>query len=242
MIDVHCHLLFGVDDGSKNIKESVAMLREAKNQGVDAIILTPHYRHGMFPYDRKKIDAHFLELLSYAKAAGVRIYPGCEYHVNSRIVDYIRSGRCHTMADTNYVLTEYEYETEYSYIESMTRELIFQGYIPVVAHVERYACMLERPARAAELQKMGALVQSNCDAVLGLESRKLKKYTKILLTEGWVDLIASDSHGIKDRVCHMRKCYDYIAKKFGEDTAQLLMDGNPRMILTSRANYKGETV
>ncbi len=240
MIDIHCHLLFGVDDGAKTIKDSIAMLQDVKKQGVDAMILTPHYRHGMFAYDRRMVDTHFQELLAYAKQAGMRIYPGCEYHVNSKITDYIRSGRCHTMADTNYVLMEYSYETEYSYIESTTREMIFRGYIPVVAHVERYACMMEEPSNAAELRKAGALVQVNCDAVLGLDGRRVKKYTKRLLTQGWVDFLASDCHGLEQRACHMGKCYDYVTKKYGEDVARRLMETNPNKILTSRASFRGE--
>lgn len=234
MIDIHCHLLFGVDDGSDSIKESIAMLQEAKAQGIEDIILTPHYRHGMFPYDRKRIEAHFKELLFYAKEVGVRIYPGCEYHVNSRIIEYIRNGRCHTLADTNYVLTEYEYETEYSYIKKMTRELLFQGYIPVIAHVERYACMQQEVDRAGELQDMGALIQVNCDAVLGNDGRAAKKYTKKLIKEGYLDIIASDSHGIKKRVCHMRPCFEYVSKKYGNEVARELMEENPREILASR--------
>ncbi|MCC8168302.1 MAG: PHP domain-containing protein [Clostridiales bacterium] len=241
MIDIHCHLLFGVDDGSKSIKESVAMLKEAKAQQVDAMILTPHYRHGMFPFDGKRIDSHFKELLSYAKEVGVQIYLGCEYYVNGKIVEYIRSGRCRALAGSNYVLTEYAYEEDFAYIETMSRNLIEQGYIPIIAHAERCACLEEMPMRSRILREAGAQIQLNCDAVLGIDGREARKFSKKLLSEGLVDYVASDSHGIKDRVCHMRACNDYISRKYGQDIAVRLMEENPRRIITASGTYKGTT-
>ena len=92
MIDMHCHLLYGVDDGSPTIEESVKMLVEAKNQGIEKIILTPHYRHGMFAYPKEKIEENFEKLKPYGEKLGIQIYLGTEYHVNSQIVDAFQSG------------------------------------------------------------------------------------------------------------------------------------------------------
>lgn len=227
MIDIHCHLLYGVDDGAKTIEESVAMLKAAKEQGIQIMILTPHYRHGMFAYPVDKIEEHFKQLTPYAEEIGVKIFLGCEYHVNSQIVQSFDTGRCHTLADTKYVLTEYSHQTEFSYIHKMTEELILHGYIPVVAHVERYKCMVDNLDCAAELQDMGAMIQMNADAILGLEGWGVKRYCKKMLQEGLVDIVASDSHGMKERASHVRKCYDLIAKKFEEDYAQELLVENP---------------
>lgn len=230
MIDIHCHLLYGVDDGAKTIEESVEMLKDAKSQGIQMMILTPHYRHGMFAYPIDKIEEHFQKLKPYAEQIGIQIFLGCEYHVNSQIVQSFDTGRCHTLADTKYVLTEYSHQSEFSYIHKMTEELILHGYIPVIAHVERYRCMVENLDRAAELQDMGAMIQMNADAILGLEGWGVKRYCKKMLQEGLVDIVASDSHGIKERVSHMSKCYDLIAKKFEEDYAQELLFENPAKI------------
>lgn len=234
MVDIHCHLLFEVDDGSESIKESVDMLQYAAEQGVDAIILTPHYRHGMFAYDKPKILAHYKELLPYGRENGIRLELGCEYHVNSQMIERLLSGSCLTLAGTQYVLTEYEYHTEYSYIRQNTEELLRQGMIPVIAHAERYRAMTEKVERAHELQAMGAYIQVNCDAVLGLDGREAKRYTKKLLKTGGVNIIASDSHGIEDRVCHMDRCYDYVSRKFGEDVAERLLETNPGRIFDSK--------
>lgn len=231
MIDIHSHLLFGVDDGPTEIEESVQMLKEAAKQGVSAMILTPHYRHGMFPYNKEKIKRHYEELLPYAKKVGIRLYLGCEYHVNSRIVEALASERVLSMADSSYVLTEYEYETDYEYIEKMTQKLISHGYIPVIAHVERYRCLLKTPAYIEQLRRLGAWVQINADAVLGLDGGVSKRFCKKILKQGWVDVIGSDSHGIKQRACHLGKCQEYLRKKYDERFVAKLLSKNPQKIL-----------
>ena len=138
MIDIHCHALYGVDAGAKSMEESVAMLSQAKSQGVEAIILTPHCRHGMFEYPVERIREHFEHLKHQAGTMGVELYIGCEYHVNSRMIEALQTGRCSSMAGGDFVLTEYSYDTEYPYICEQTKKLLSYGYIPVMAHVERY--------------------------------------------------------------------------------------------------------
>ena len=231
MVDIHCHLLYGVDDGAKTIEESVAMLKHAKGQGIQSMILTPHYRHGMFPYPLDRIDENFAKLQPYAKQIGISISLGCEYHVNSQIVEALDSGRCHTLADTRYVLTEYSYQSEFSYIHKMTEELLLHGYFPVIAHVERYRCMVEDLDHAVLLQDMGAVIQMNADAILGLEGFGTKRFCKKMIQEGLVDIVASDSHGISERVSHMQKCFEAIRKKYGEDYAQDLMHTQPLKLM-----------
>lgn len=232
MIDIHCHLLFGVDDGADSIEESVGMLEKAAKQGIDSIILTPHYRHGMFHYNNEKIEQNYKAILPYAQKLGLHIFPGTEYNVNSYMMEYYRKGRCHTLGDSRYILTEYTHGTEYSYIAQMTQEALRNGYIPIIAHAERYGCMVEKIQRAEELRDMGAWIQNNADAVLGLEGRGPKKYCKKLLKEGWTDVIASDSHGLNHRACNMAECRSYVARKFGEDYADILFHRNPGKIIS----------
>lgn len=234
MIDAHCHLLFQVDDGSGTIEESVAMLQEASNQGMEAIILTPHCRHGMFPYSKDTIEAHFAQIKPYADELGIGLYLGTEYHADSRMTEAFSNGKCHTLADGKYILVEYSYHSEFAFARQMTQEAVRFGYIPVIAHVERYGFVMEDPQSLAELKDMGALIQVNADAVLGLEERRTKKLCKMLLKEDLVDLIASDSHGIKERSCNMKRCYEYVAKKYGAATADALFCENPAQILTGR--------
>ena len=101
MIDIHCHLLYGVDDGSKSLEESVEMLKIAKKQGITGIILTPHLRHGMFKHPLEKIERHYKKLMPYANKLGIEIKLGTEYHVATDMIDAFHGGLCHTLADTH---------------------------------------------------------------------------------------------------------------------------------------------
>ena len=244
MIDIHCHLLYGVDDGAKTIEESVAMLEAAKEGRV--IAGKTHakkqqkegnlkgwgaYRHGMFAYPKEEIEEHFRILEPYAQKLGISLALGTEYHVNSHIVEALDSGRCRTMAGSRYVLCEYSHDSEYAYIYQMTQELVLHGYIPVFAHVERYGALADLQL-AEELRNLGAWITVNADAVLGLEGMGPKKYCKKMLKAECVDAIASDSHGIKNRANHMGKCYELIEKKFGREYADQLLVNHPAKILT----------
>lgn len=233
-IDIHNHTLFGVDDGPQEIAVSEKMLLDAKLQGADAIVLTPHYRRGMFSYPIEDIERNFKELEQIAQTIGLRLFLGCEYHVNSDLISNIQSGRCKTLAGSDYVLTEYSYQTEYSYMAEQTHRLLSCGYFPVIAHVERYKCLQKKPALCAELANMGALIQVNADSVVGLAGWKMKQVCKKMLAHRWVDVIASDAHDLTERAGHMAECKTNIEKKYGKDYAELLFVQNPMRILNNR--------
>ena len=98
MVDIHCHALYGVDDGAGGIEESTAMLQQAKSQGVETIVLTPHYRHGMFDYPAEQIRTNFARLKQEAEQTGIALYLGCEYHVDSRIIEALQENPCFSLA------------------------------------------------------------------------------------------------------------------------------------------------
>lgn len=231
IIDIHNHSLCCVDDGAGNLQESVQMLREAAGQGIEAVILTPHYRHGMFAYPMEEIEKQYHLLAEAAREIEVELYLGCEYHVNSQVVETFQTGRCHALAGSDYVLTEYSYKTEYAYMVQYTHQLLSCGYIPVIAHVERYECIQKKPERCEELEDMGAWIQINADSVLGLEGWTLKHVCKKLLKMERVDVIASDAHGIRHRPNNLGQCYEYVTKKYGEKYADRMFYRNPGKVI-----------
>ena len=231
MIDIHCHLLHEVDDGPDNIELSIAMLERAKKQGVTDIILTPHYRRGMFKFDGDRVRAKVLEIRPYADELGINLHVGTEIHVNGDLIQYLEEKRVFTLAGSEYVLTEYEYGTDYSYIFKMTHELLRHGYVPIIAHAERYECLLNEPQRLDELQEIGAMIQCNATAVIGEDGHRVKQFCKKALKNGWIDFVASDSHDKRFRACFLKDAYKYISGKFGESTAYKLMVKNPEKII-----------
>ncbi len=231
MIDIHCHLLYGVDDGADTLQTSVAMLEDAASQGVSDIVLTPHYRRGMFPYDKYTILFNFEKLSKAAEKTDIRLYLGCEFHVNADMIEYLRSGRTLTMADSDYVLTEYSYDSSYHHIQNTLDELLSNGYIPIVAHAERYEAVEKDPLVLARFRQMGAVIQINANSILGIDGGAIKRVCKKILKKGLADIVASDSHDMKSRSNNMRECMKYVSKKYGEDTAARLFVTNPRKIL-----------
>lgn len=136
------------------------------------------------------------------------------------------------------MLAEYSFDTEYSYIYGQTKNLLSCGYIPVVAHVERYACFLKKPRLCMELSSTGAYIQVNADSILGMGSRAEEKFCRKILKNQWADIVASDAHGEERRACHMGKCMEYTARKYGEDYAQLLFYRNPKRIIEDGNSHK----
>lgn len=128
-------------------------------------------------------------------------------------------------------MTEYSYDTEYSYIYEQTKKLLSCGYIPVVAHVERYACFLKKPKLCMELSNTGAYIQVNADSILGIDGRAGERFCRKILKNQWVDIVASDAHGEETRACHLGRCMEYVAKKYGEDYAGRIFEENPRKVI-----------
>ena len=230
MIDIHCHLLYGVDDGAATLDMSVAMLREAAGQGITDIILTPHYRKGMFPFDLSKITEAYETLQPVAEESGIRLYLGCEYHANSDMVENLRSGRVITMAGTDYVLAEYSEEDTMLRIQNSLDDLLSNGYIPIIAHAERYGAVAKDPEILAQFRQMGALVQINAGSILGYDGHNLKRICKKILKNDLADIVASDSHDMHDRKCLMGECMKYVEKKYDHLRAVRLFVKNPGRI------------
>lgn len=231
LIDIHNHTLFGVDDGPETIKESVAMLQGAAKQGIEAIICTPHFRQGMFGYEVDTVLAHYEELVPLASKEGIQLYLGCEYHVDGDMVEHLRSGRCKSLGGSDYVLAEYSHSTEAAYVRDSVHKLLANGYVPIIAHVERYACFTST-ALSEEVRAMGAMLQCNADSILGIDGRVLEKNCKKLLKHGLVDIVASDAHGIQERKNHMSRCRQFVEKKYGQEYAEILFSVNPGKILS----------
>ena len=231
MIDIHCHLLYGVDDGAEDRQMSVAMLKDAAEQGISAVILTPHYRQGMFKYPLEEIRAAYEDIYSEAEKLGVMIYLGCEYHADSDTGENLKNGRCLTLADSDYVLVEFKYESTIGFIRNTLNDLLAHGYTPVIAHAERYGPFIKEPELLRQMRDMGVMVQINAGSVLGREGFKTKRLCRRIIKEHLVDIVASDSHNMTDRKSRMKECFDYIAKKYGEERAERLLRTNPGKIL-----------
>jgi len=233
LIDIHCHVLPFVDDGPDNIEEAVEILDESARQGVYSMIVTPHYRKEMFEPSQQQVAESFRVLQKEAAAKGIRIFLGCEYFRNSEMVENIHSGRCVTLADTSYVLLEFSSIDSFNYIRNFTYNMKVKGYQPIIAHVERYnSCWNVDKIR--ELKEGGIGIQVNAATILGKHGLKNKKISLNLMKNDLIDYIASDTHGVTDRMQNLGKCSEYVAKKMGVPYMKRIFYSNPSNILRSR--------
>ena len=175
LVDIHCHILPGVDDGAPDMETSRAMIRDAYEQGVRYIIATPHYRPEMFEPSMKKVIRVYHELRDYAEEVGIGLRLGCEYYRNEQMIRHLDKKLRPTMLGSRYVLTEFSTNDSFVTVRNYIYELITKGYRPIVAHVERYFCCQE-PERIQELKKLGAQIQINADSVLGYEGHTIKRF------------------------------------------------------------------
>ena len=236
MIDIHCHILYGVDDGAQDEQTSRAILHRMAETGVTDVIVTPHFRRHMFAYPKAQIEDAFQKLASFSQTLGIRLYPGCEYHVDHDIFSNLENGRVHTLADTRYVLTEYSYGDALSRIIEYTQELVMRGYQPVIAHAERYEVFQRRPKFIEDVLDAGAMVQVNANSILGLDGWGIKRTARKLMDLDAVDLIASDAHNTTDRAIHMEECREFVSRQYGGDRARELFEEAARRILDESGN------
>ncbi|MBP5281691.1 MAG: protein-tyrosine-phosphatase [Lachnospiraceae bacterium] len=227
-IDIHCHVLPGVDDGSQSMDVTLEMLQIAQENGISDMIVTPHYKQGRVGTPRKAIGEMIEEVTRHAKLSGidVRLHPGTEIYYNSSLEEKLESGWLARMNDTDYVLVEFSPMETYSYIRNAMDDIMSIGYRPVLAHVERYQCMLAKPANVKDLHDLGVKIQVNADSVAGAFGFKIKHFIKKLLKEQVIDFIGSDAHDEKRRTPAIAKCAEVLHKYCDEQYADDLLFGN----------------
>lgn len=233
LIDIHCHLVPGVDDGADTLYDAGKILQMEYWNGVSAVIATPHYRPGMFETSQEEVIRQFQRVAQMAERSrsGMRVYLGCEYHSAPFLVEDLKEGRRPTMAGSKYVLVEFSGRHTYTQIRNQVYELTAAGYRPIIAHAERYPCLVSDSLLIDELVNAGAQIQVTASSVIGEAGRNSKKFCKKLLKEHLVDYIATDAHDISHRKPDLATCASYVAKRYGVDYAKKIFISNPREII-----------
>jgi protein-tyrosine phosphatase len=227
MIDLHTHILPLVDDGSESIESSLSVLKKYQKKGVKAVVLTPHYK-GKYKTHGKELFTLFLEFCKTVHNNGIdiKLYLGQEIHNYSGIINGLKQEKLLSINDSKYVLLELEHSRKHDLTESVY-SLIRAGYIPIIAHVERYAYLML--SQVKELKELGALIQVNAGSVVAINRRRRKKRAKTLIKNGLVDFIASDAH--VNRKNYFFRAYRRIKLRFGKTFANELFYLNASKIL-----------
>lgn len=234
MIDIHCHILPGLDDGSADMDESLAMAQIAAASGTRGIIATPHFRgeeQGLAQLPKVLSRyRHFARALARTDIP-IQVYPGAEILCLPQTPRLARHKELPTLADTNYLLVEFLFEESGEYMDSILRQIHDCGYRLVIAHPERYTAIQRNPALADRWSRLGYALQVNKGSLLGAFGDRVQCAATALLEDGAIRLIASDAHSIARRTTDMRPLRQWLSRECPDEAAAILLEENPRRLI-----------
>ena len=237
MIDIHCHILPDYDDGAADLEEALDMARLAAHSGVTDLIATPHFPGQLPELEHLSImQQRFSQLCAAVKTAGIplNLHPGAEILCLPETAILADSGQLPTLADTDYVLTEFYFDEPYSYMDEMLSQIADCGYRPVVAHPERYNAIQDDPRLLQRWARLGYVLQLNKGSVLGSFGPGPEQTANEILAMGLAHIFASDAHSSQRRTPHMAALRQWVEELCDEHYAAILLEENPRRLLQGR--------
>jgi protein-tyrosine phosphatase len=236
MVDIHHHLLWGVDDGAKDFEISLAMAKASAADGVTAIVCTPH-ANGQYNYDPAVNQAKVQELQARLDSDRVplTIGLGCDFHISyDNILEAKDDPAKYSVNGLGYLMVEIP---DYGIAPGLTEtfyELQLAGLTPVLTHPERNPTLQADSRRLGEWMRGGVLVQVTADSVTGKMGRTAEKTAHMLLSKRWVHFLATDAHNVTSRPPRLSEARKLVARKYGEEYANSLVETNPRAVFEGK--------
>ena len=231
MIDLHLHLLPGIDDGAQSIDESQAMLAGLRELGFRSVVATPHLLDRLHSEDQWRIAAAHAEVAAAAAAYGVNVALGYEVALTPDLPARLAAGEPVTLAGSRAILVELPVVGWPTYTESALFALQTAGYRPLLAHPERYAAVQQEPDLALDLVSRGILLQVTLGSFVGLFGKRAQKLAELLLRQQAIHILASDAHSAGHRLTAVAQARRRVVHLAGERAALALIDDNPRALL-----------
>nr|WP_062447538.1 CpsB/CapC family capsule biosynthesis tyrosine phosphatase [Thalassobacillus devorans] len=227
MIDIHCHIIPGVDDGASTLEDSIVMAKEAVDQGIDTIIATPHHKNGEYENSRLEIFDHVQQLNAELEQRGIAltILPGQETRIYGEMVqDLIKEEVLPLNVDSGYVFVELPSDQVPRYTERLLFDLQREGIKPIIVHPERNKKLIQEPDLLYQFVKGGAYTQVTAASVAGKFGKSIQKFSHQLIEANLTHLIASDAHNTHSRGFYLKKAYEVIKNKYGASSVYYFME------------------
>ncbi len=232
MIDIHAHILPGYDDGARQMSEALIMAEMAADSGVSGIAATPHVLD-----DRIPTIAHLRSALDELRCAidecgiPITLYSGMEIMATEQTAALLASGKLLTLNGSRYPLLEFGFSETAEKMEQILLAVQAEGFVPVLAHPERYYALQDMPHKAMRMAEQGILLQLDKDSILGKMDVKAVRCAHFLLSEKCIHAVASDAHRPNYRTTRLNRAQEYIALHYSFEEACLLFEDNPYSIV-----------
>lgn len=232
MIDIHSHILPGVDDGAKTETESIEMAKMAVEEGITKIVASPHHKNRHYENYKEEIVTHVkvLNELLQANDIPLEVLVGQEVRIYGEVLADYENGEIQTINDTNYLLIEFPFKSVPQYADQLIYDLQIAGLRPIIVHPERNQELLENKERMYELIRGGALSQVTAASLLGKFGKDAEQFAFELIEADLTHFIASDAHNVTNRAFHMQEAISVIDDKFGADIAYMLRENSHLLV------------
>lgn len=220
MIDLHSHILPGVDDGAQTLEDSLEMARKAISQGITHLMCTPHHNNGKYnnPADKIIQDVAALQSELDQRGLDLTLLEGQEVRLTEYLLTAIkREEILFTDLDNTYLLIEFPTNEIPIYAEQVFYHLLSQGHVPVIVHPERNAVFREEPNRLVSFLEMGTLTQLTAPSIVGIFGSEIQKTARLMLEHQMLYMVASDAHNLRHRTFLMKEAYEEIQKIGGRE-------------------------
>ncbi|MCK9488748.1 MAG: hypothetical protein M0Q42_05025 [Xanthomonadales bacterium] len=236
-IDLHCHMLPGIDDGAKSTEQALAMARQAQADGIRSVVVTPHHLNGVYLNLAEDIRqaVRAFKLLTLANGIGIQLLPGSELHLVPELPDALERGEAMTIADRGRaVLVELPVFTVPVGADQILDDLLGMGLTPVIAHPERNRALAERPERLADWVERGCLAQVTAQSCTGAFGTVSQNAAKTMIGNGWIHVMASDAHRDRRRIPQLSLGRDMVASWTSPELARLLVLAYPKALINGQ--------
>lgn len=235
MIDIHLHILPGVDDGPETMDEAVALAKVLVHEGVHTAIATPHFNDLFVQRSAAEIQDRTNEMQQVLDHLEIplHLYSGHEALIKPGLVEDIQTGRLATLNGSRYLLLELWNNTWLPETERVIFELRAFGITPILAHTERYRHFHKDLERLRSLLRQGVLIQITASSLTGMQGKTARNFAEILLKRGLVHCIASDAHGMHSRPPAITQSLHQVVKVIGQEKTQQLIEDGPKMIMNN---------
>lgn len=244
MVDLHSHLIWGIDDGSKSREMTINMLKQAVEGGTKKLVLTPHYMPGYYevPIDKVRERSEEVSLLAKEKGLDIEIYCGQEVYFNEKILKNFENKLIGTINESRYMLIEFNMRNfSIKEVIEILYELQLKGIVPVIAHPERYHMFIKSPSLINEFIKEGFLFQLNIGSITGDFGKEVKKTAEIYLKNNIYSFFGSDAHRDEKRNPNMRIEIETL-KAMDNDYFNYLKDSGEGLLNNEKIKFIGNLI